>query len=160
MNASIERAKPTKLFYVVANVILVNVMDRSCLLLRRSNNEKEAGGKWAFPGGKAEHRQIINGRMNNFFGVVALAECQEETRLTFDPAKTQIIANGAFVRTDDGIPVVWATLAAPYEGGKVSLEAGSFSDYSWFNEADLPTAEDCIGTVREEAVAAIRTLST
>lgn len=155
---SIAEAKSDKLFYVVANAILVNTVDRTCLMVRRSTNEKEAGGEWAFPGGKGEHKQIIDGRVSNFFGVVALSECEEETGLSFDPMKAKIIDNGAFVRKD-GIPVVWTTVAVPYEGGEVSLEEGSFSESGWFSEDTLPLAEECVGSSRDEAIEAIRTLA-
>jgi len=158
IDTSLTGAKPDKLFYVVANVVLVDAANKTCLLLKRGADEKEAGDKWAFPGGKGEHDMIADGRINDFFGVVALAECQQESGLSFDPSKTKVIANGAFVRKD-GIPVVWATLAAPYQGGEVRLEAGSFSAYDWFTKGQLPSKEDCIGTVREEAAMAIDALT-
>ena len=34
---SIKEAKPEKLFYVVANIIIINKADASCLILKRSN---------------------------------------------------------------------------------------------------------------------------
>lgn len=152
---SLPNAKPNKLFYVVANVVLVNTVNKSCLLLLRDVREKEAGGKWAFPGGKGEHEMVVDGRVNNFLGRVANNECNEETGLSFNPADAQVIADGAFKRKD-GTHVFWATLAAPHRGGSMTLEANSFSDYGWFSLETLPPAEDCIGTVAEEARDAIR----
>ncbi len=156
MSTSIAEAKPNKLFYVVSNVVLVNTVDQTCLLLQRGEHEKEAAGKWGFPGGKGEHDMIMSGRVGDFFGIVALEECTQESGLTFDPAATQVVANGAFIRKD-GIPVVWVTLAAPYEGGEVILEDG-MSNYGWFTEESLPAAEECVGTVHNEAILALNAL--
>lgn len=158
METSLEDAKSDKLFYVTANVILVDVVNRACLMLRRGADEKEAQGLWSFPGGKGEHEQIVDGRIANFFGAVALQESHEESGLVFDIEKSIVIANGAFVRKDL-IPVVWTTLAAPYEGGEVNLESGSFSEYNWFTEDALPLDVECVGSSREEAIRAIHILS-
>lgn len=152
---SITAAKSDKLFYVVSNVILVNVSDKTCLLLKRGADEKEASGKWCFPGGKGEHKLILDGRVSDFFGIIALNESQEEVGLSFEPKDTIPIANGAFVR-EDGVPVVWVTLAAQYVSGDVNLEQGSFSEFKWFREAELPSPEACVGTVQQEAVMALR----
>ena len=157
ITTSIDEAKPNKLFYVVSNVVLVDTQHASCLLLQRGPDEKEAAGKWGFPGGKGEHHMITDGRVGDFFGIVALAECKEESGLEFDPSKTKVVANGAFVRKD-GIPVVWVTLAAPYDNGDITLEAGAFTNYAWFTKDTLPSADECVGTVRSEASMAIDTL--
>ena len=37
---SVQNAKPDKLFYVVANILIINRRDQTCLLLKRSENEQ------------------------------------------------------------------------------------------------------------------------
>ncbi|HEX7368383.1 MAG TPA: hypothetical protein VF261_01875 [Candidatus Saccharimonadales bacterium] len=83
---------------------------------------------------------------------------REESTLEFDPAESVVIANGGFVR-DDGIPVIFVTLAAPYRGGEVQLEGGGFSEFGWFSKEALPPEAECAGNVRSEAIKAIDTLA-
>jgi 8-oxo-dGTP pyrophosphatase MutT (NUDIX family) len=51
---SLDRAKPDKLFYLVANVVIRRPEDGRYLLLQRASDEAVHGGQWCFPGGKLE----------------------------------------------------------------------------------------------------------
>ena len=55
---SSDKAKQDKQFYVVANIIIINITERTCLILKRSDSEKVLPGKYAFPGGKLEHGDV------------------------------------------------------------------------------------------------------
>lgn len=164
---SIDQAKKDKLFYVVANIAIVNVADRSCLLLKRSENEKVLGGRWAFPGGKLEHSDIttllvetgnkpIDG-IDNILGKLVQREGKEECGLEVSPKTTLIIRNKVFVRPDN-VPVFMTTLATSYLGGTVKMEDGAFSEYAWVTTDQL-AGYDCIDGVRNEAASAIDSVS-
>lgn len=155
-------AKQDKLFYVVANVIIVDPTQKACLLLKRSEQEKVHGGKWAFPGGKLEHgdvKQLILeadadplGGIDNILGKLAVREAKEECGLTVHE-EGRIIKNKVFVRPD-GVPVFMTTLVSEYMGGNVVIEDGAITDYAWVQKTEL-AAYDCIEGVREEAVLAL-----
>ncbi len=160
---SVTEAKQDKLFYVVANIIIVNSLDKTCLLLKRSETEKVLPGKWAFPGGKLEHIDVkkmleesgnkpIDG-IDNILGKLAVREGKEECGLDVDGESTEIIKNKVFVRPD-GVPVFMTTLAAPYAGGAVVLEAAAFSDHAWVSDGELETYET-VGGVQAEAKKAL-----
>ncbi len=55
---SIDKAKPDKLRYVVANFIIVNRENKTVLLLQRGKDEDVYPGKWGFPGGKSEDKDV------------------------------------------------------------------------------------------------------
>lgn len=164
---SVTEAKTDKLFYVVANIIIVNSVEATCLLLKRSKTEKVHPGKWAFPGGKLEHVDVaklleetgtapIDG-IDNILGKLAVREAEEECGLTVDGENGTIIKNKVFVRPD-GVPVFMATLTAEYAGGSVVLEDGAFSNYAWVNQHQLADY-DCIDGVRKEAEKALVTIA-
>lgn len=160
---SITAAKPDKLFYVVSNIIIVNPKNRTCLILKRSQNETVHPGKWAFPGGKLEHDEVetllskedklpIDG-IDNILGKLAEREAKEECGLDVDSRKGVIISNKVFVRPD-GIPVFLAIMTTVYSGGEVVLESGSFSDYAWVCEADS-AKYDCIEGITQDIKTAL-----
>jgi 8-oxo-dGTP pyrophosphatase MutT (NUDIX family) len=163
---STDEAKQDKLFYVVANIIIVNPADQTVLLLKRSLTEKVLPGKWSFPGGKLEHADVaklleetgnepISG-IDNILGLLAEREAKEECGLTVEAKDGTVILNKVFVR-HDGIPVFMAVLAAEYRGGAVVLEEGSFTDFAWVTEAELGDY-DCIDDMNVEAMQAFRLL--
>jgi 8-oxo-dGTP pyrophosphatase MutT (NUDIX family) len=155
-------AKQDKLFYVVANIIIVNSDDKTCLLIKRSNTEKVLPGKWAFPGGKLEHEDVkqlvveagvepITG-IDNILGKLAVREAKEECGLDVDE-NARVIKNKVFVRPD-GIPVFMATLANEYRGGEVVIEDGAVTDFAWVAKDQL-TDYDCVPGVVQEAELAL-----
>ncbi len=156
---SLEYAKPEYLHYVTANAALVNPQDRTCLLIQRSTREKEAGGKWALPGGKNEHAVIAESgqrHLKNILQIIAQKELLEEVGLSFEVDKGEVIANGEFVRAD-GIPVVYTTVAAPYHSGTVTPHLHDVASYAWATEADMRAERyDFVGDVAQEALKAIR----
>lgn len=164
---STAKAKQDKLFYVVANIVIVNVVEASCLLLKRAASEKELGGKWAFPGGKLEHKDVVDlltasgnepiEGIDNILGKLAMRESKEECGLDISTDNARIIKNKVFVRPD-GIPVFMTTLATSYEGGMVTLEDDAFSEFAWVTEAQLSNY-DCIPGLRQEAQTALDLLS-
>lgn len=163
---STSEAKQDKLFYVVANVIIIDSAKKACLLLKRGDNEKVHRGKWAFPGGKLEHNDVkqliietgvepIDG-IDNILGKLAVREAKEECGLEVQE-DGYVIKNKVFIRPD-GVPVFMATLASEYTGGDVIIEDGAITDHAWVNKQQLDNY-DCIEGVREEAVLALNRLN-
>jgi 8-oxo-dGTP pyrophosphatase MutT (NUDIX family) len=159
---SLEHAKTDKLFYFVANVVVVRESDKRCLLLKRSDSEKVHPGKYAVPGGKLEWTDLdpanpsrINGDVLDFENAVEellKRETREEAGIEIK-GPFAYINSVAYIRPD-GIPVVMVKLAALYAGGEVRLEPAAFSGYTWVNtnEArDLP----CIAGIQAELESAI-----
>jgi 8-oxo-dGTP pyrophosphatase MutT (NUDIX family) len=154
---STKDAKQEKLFYVVANVIIVDPAKKTCLLLKRGENEKVLPGKWAHAGGKLEHEDVkrlilesgalpIDG-VDNILGKLAQREAKEECGLDVKE-ESNVIKNKVFVRPD-GIPVLMATMVSEYAGGEVVIEDGAIADYAWVSAEEL-NKYDCIKGVREE----------
>jgi 8-oxo-dGTP pyrophosphatase MutT (NUDIX family) len=169
MNSHISttEAKQDKLFYIVANIAIVNTADATVLILKRSASEKVHPGKWAFPGGKLEHADVarlleetgaepIDG-IDNIMGLLAMREAKEECGLTVDASSARILSDKVFVRPD-GIPVFMTIMATGYSGGEVVLEEGAFSEYTWVSMADLSDYDLITGLARdiEAALAAMR----
>lgn len=159
---SVSEAKQDKLFYVVANIIIIDASKQACLLLKRGETEKVLPGKWAFPGGKLEHSDVgkliedidaepIEG-VDNILGKLAVREAKEECGLTVSE-DGRIIRNKVFVRPD-GVPVFMVTLASGYMGGEVEIEDGAIADYAWVKREELEDY-DCIEGVLEEALTAL-----
>ncbi len=158
-----DQAKQDKLFYVVANLIIINVADKTCLLLKRSANEKVHPEKWAFPGGKLEHADVANllvesgnqpiDGIDNILGKLAMREAKEECGLDVSAEDAAVTKNKVFVRPD-GVPVFMTILATTYQGGSVVLEEDAFTDYAWVTEPELENY-DCIQGVTDEARLAI-----
>ena len=143
---SVDQAKKDKLFYVVANMAIVDVENAKVLILKRSEVEKVHPGKWALPGGKLEHGDIVsllaeNGNapidgVDNILGQLAKREAMEECGLTVDADSAKILSDKVFVRPDN-VPVFMTVLSAEYVGGDVKLEEGAFSDYAWIGTDDV-----------------------
>jgi ADP-ribose pyrophosphatase YjhB (NUDIX family) len=160
---SITAAKQDKLFYVVSNIIIVNPSTRTCLILKRSQTETVHPGKWAFPGGKLEHAEVVTllkaeakqpiDGIDNILGKLAEREAKEECGLEVDGEKGAIISNKVFVRPD-GVPVFLAIMTATYTGREVVLEAGSFSDYAWVGQEEAVNY-DCIEGIADDIKTAL-----
>ena len=143
---SVDQAKKDKLFYVVANMAIVDVTNAKVLILKRSEAEKVHPGKWALPGGKLEHGDVVsllaeNGNapidgVDNILGQLAKREAMEECGLTVDADSAKILSDKVFVRPDN-VPVFMTVLSAEYVGGDVKLEEGAFSDYAWIGTDDV-----------------------
>lgn len=163
---SLNHAKPDKLFYFVANVVVYREVDSRCLILQRGQREKVHPGKYAFPGGKLEWRDLdinnptrINGDVLDYEHAVEdllARETKEEAGIIIEPA-LKYINSVAFIRPD-GIPVAFVKFAAKYQSGDVVLEAGSFSSYAWVNVEEVKNY-DCIEGVPEETAQAIALFS-
>ena len=167
-NISVEEAKQDKLFYVVANIIVVNTDDKTCLMLKRSESEKVLPGKYAFPGGKLEHSDVakllddtgnkpLQG-IDNILGKLAQRECKEECGLDVVEESTQLIKNKVFIRPD-GVPVFMVTLAAKYQGGTVVLEDDAFSDFAWVDQSKLDEYDTIPGIADEARKAFLQLLN-
>ncbi len=156
-NISTAHAKQDKLFYFVANVVVVREEDGRCLILKRSEKEKVHPGKWCVPGGKLEWDDLDlqnptrrNGDVLDFQDTIEsllAREAKEEAGI--DIGKTLTYVNSvAFVRPD-GIPVVLVKFTASYAGGEVRLERGAFTEYAWVNGEEV-RSYDCILGIQEE----------
>ncbi len=154
---SLSDAKPNKLFYFVANVVIYRESDGRCLILKRAQTEKVHPGKYCVPGGKLEWEQFDlnnptrrNGDVLDYENAVEellKREAREEAGVEIEPT-IRYINSVAFVRPD-GIPVALVKFAAKYVSGEVKLEAGAFEDFAWVN-ADEVEKFDCILGLPEE----------
>jgi 8-oxo-dGTP pyrophosphatase MutT (NUDIX family) len=143
---SVDQAKKDKLFYVVANMAIVDVARAKVLILQRSETEKVHPGKWALPGGKLEHSDIANllaengnapiDGVDNILGQLAKREAMEECGLVVAAESAKVLSDKVFVRPDN-VPVFMTVLTAAYAGGDVKLEEGAFSDYAWVGSDDI-----------------------
>lgn len=161
---SIDKAKKDKLFYVVANILIINKKNNKILLLKRAEREKVFPGKWAFPGGKLEHGDLMDLMKNikpvaddlptveNIFGILAAREAKEECGIYVSVDQTKIIGDKVFIRPD-GVPVVLAILATVYKSGDVVLEEGGFTEFSWVSLEEMTSYDFIIGMDKEASVA-------
>lgn len=159
---SIEQAKPDKLFYVVANVVVYRPSDGRCLILRRSEREKVHPGKYCVPGGKLEwnnldlkHPTRMNGDVIDFenaLGELLARETAEEAGIAIE-TNLIYLNNVAFVRPDE-VPVVLMKFGGRYKSGDVKLEAGAFTDFAWVNTEEV-TRFDCIDGIKDEVAETI-----
>jgi 8-oxo-dGTP pyrophosphatase MutT (NUDIX family) len=157
---SIEAAKPDKLFYVVANVVICRE-DGRCLILKRDPREKVHPGKYAVPGGKLEWRDFNlekpsrqNGDVLDFENALEdllVREAKEEANVEID-RQLEYLNSVAFVRPD-GIPVVLLKFAARYVSGEVRPEPGGFTDYAWVNAKEVQSYDCILGIPQEVALA-------
>lgn len=160
---SLDNAKKDKLFYFVANVVVLRDSDKRCLILKRDAREKVHPEKYAFPGGKLEWVNLnltkptrMNGDVIDFENAVEdllKREVFEEAGITIQD-NIVYINSVAFVRPD-GIPVILVKFAAKYKSGDIVLEKGSFTDFAWVNEAEVKNY-DCIKGVPQEIAQAIK----
>jgi ADP-ribose pyrophosphatase YjhB (NUDIX family) len=154
---SIDNAKPDKLFYFVANVVIYRESDKRCLILKRDIREKVHPGVYAVPGGKLEWKDLdiknptrINGEVFDFENAIEdllKREVFEEAGIEIQSNLTYI-NSVAFIRPDE-TPVVLVKFAAKYKSGEVKLEEGSFTDYVWVNEKEVKDYP-CIKGIQEE----------
>jgi 8-oxo-dGTP pyrophosphatase MutT (NUDIX family) len=143
---SVDQAKKDKLFYVVANMAIVDVANAKVLILQRSATEKVHSGKWALPGGKLEHDDIMNllaengnapiDGVDNILGQLAKREAAEECGLNVSAESAKVLSDKVFIRPDN-IPVFMTVLSAVYTGGDIKLEEGAFSDYAWVGRDEV-----------------------
>ncbi len=153
----IDRAKPNKLFYFVANVVVYRDSDKRCLILERSQREIAHPGRYAVPGGKLEWEDLnfkkptrINGDILDWedaVGDLIRREAREEAGIEIGHGLVYL-NNVAFVRPD-GIPVVLIKFATKYKSGKIKLESGSFTDYAWVNASEVKKYP-CIDGIAQE----------
>lgn len=154
---SLDQAKPNKLFYIVANVVVYRESDGRCLILKRSERETAHPGKWAVPGGKLEWQDLdlarpsrVNGDILDFENAIEelmVRETREEAGIEIEH-DFKYINNVAFIRPD-GIPVVLIKFAAKYKSGEVIFEEHGFADYAWVNKEEVKKYE-CILGIPEE----------
>jgi ADP-ribose pyrophosphatase YjhB (NUDIX family) len=154
---SLDKAKPNKLFYVVANVVVYREADKRCLILKRSESEITHPGMWAVPGGKLEWKDLdlnkptrMNGDVIDFENSIAdllHRELLEEAGIEMHH-QIYFINDVAFIRPDE-IPVVLIKFAAKYKSGDVVFEKGAFSDFAWVNEIEVKKYK-CIDGIDSE----------
>ncbi len=159
---SIDNAKPDKLFYFVANVVVYRPEDGRCLILKRDEREKVHPGKYAVPGGKLEWNDMditkptrMNGDVIDFEHAVEnllRREVCEEAGIEIGP-ELAYINSVAFVRPDE-TPVILVKFAAKYTSGDVILEEGAFTDHAWVNAEEVKQY-NCIDGIREEVAKTI-----
>jgi 8-oxo-dGTP pyrophosphatase MutT (NUDIX family) len=154
---SLDNAKKDKLFYFVANVIVVRKSDGRCLVLKRDPREKVHPGKWGVIGGKLEWNDLPidkpsrkNGDVLDYLSAVEnllVRESREEAGIEIESQLTYI-NSVAFIRPDE-TPVVMVKFSALYKSGEVRLEKGAFTDFKWVNSKEAKKI-DCIDGVVEE----------
>lgn len=163
---NLDRAKPDKLFYFVANVVIYRESDGRCLLLKRSETEKVHPGKYAVPGGKLEWKDLdithptrLNGDVLDFEDAVELLlarEAKEEAGVEI--AGPLVYINSVAYIRPDGAPTILVKFAARHAGGDVTPEQGSFAGFTWAN-AEEAAALPCILGIPEEVGRTIELMS-
>lgn len=164
---SLQKAKPDKLFYFVANVVIYRESDSRCLILKRSDQEKVHPGKYVVPGGKLEWADLpiasptkLNGDVLDYDTAIEELlnrEVLEEAGIKIKPG-LEYVNSAAFIRPD-GIPVVLVKFAAKYLSGEVVPEKNSFTDYIWVNDEEVKKYP-CILGIPEEIAKTIKIFST
>jgi ADP-ribose pyrophosphatase YjhB (NUDIX family) len=159
---SLDKAKQDKLFYFVANAVVVRTSDMRCLILKRDERETAHPGKYAVVGGKLEwgdldiqHPSRLNDDVLDYQNAIEdllIREAKEESGVDIG-RDLRYINSMAFIRPD-GIPVVFIKFAAEYKGGEVIPEKGAFTDFAWVN-AEEAKKYDCIEGIPEEIAEAI-----
>lgn len=161
---SIENAKPDKLFYFVANVVVYRRSDERVLILKRIETEKVFPGLWAMIGGKLEHGDfditkpdnILNEETISFWNPIEKLlqrEIKEEAGIEVHDRMTYL-RSVMFVRPD-GIPTIMPVFVAEYKSGEVEFEKDSFTDSAWVNEKEMCDYK-CIPSIYDEAEAALK----
>jgi len=160
---SLDKAKPEKLFYFVANVVVYRESDGRCLILKRHEREITHPGKWCVPGGKLEWANLDITQPHDMHDDVPAFENMAEdllVREVREEAGVEIalplhyLRSVAFVRPDN-VPVMLIIFAVKYKSGKVKIEADSFTDFAWVNAEEV-MGYDCIDGNRQEIAAAIK----
>lgn len=163
---SLEEAKKDKLFYFVANVVVVRKSDLRCLILKRHQREKVHPSRYGVVGGKLEWADLnitkptrLNDNVLDFENAIEkllVRETREEAGIEIED-ELKYINSVAFIRLD-GIPVVLAKFASLYKAGEIVLEKGAFTDFAWVNAQEVKDYE-CIDGVQDEVAAAIQLFS-
>lgn len=120
--------------------------DEAFLLIKRSNNETNFPGKWAFPGGKVEIGETVVDALNR--------EIEEETGLE---------VKGDFVLLDTYCFRRSATkgstgLAFLVRAKSREIVPHGFKEYKWVRSLDELAALDCIPGIHNHFVAALAAL--
>ncbi|MEK6905148.1 MAG: NUDIX domain-containing protein [Nanoarchaeota archaeon] len=124
--------KPEKAHYVVATAIIVK--EGKYLLLKRSSTETAYPNCWTVPGGKLERRDYENKPKDSedawyYIGEKLVErEVMEEAGITIK--NIRYATSLTFIRPDN-IPVVILSYFAQYDGGEVSLQDKSHTEYAW-----------------------------
>jgi 8-oxo-dGTP pyrophosphatase MutT (NUDIX family) len=160
---SIDKAKPDKLFYFVANAVIYRPLDGRCLILKRGDHEKVHAGIWAVPGGKLEWGDFdlskptrMNGDVIDFENAIMdllKREIKEEAGIEVED-ELQFINDVFFVRPD-GIPVILVKFAMRHKSGEVVIEEGAFSDAAWVNAQEVKSYQ-CIEGIADEIIRTIK----
>ena len=163
---SIDKAKPEKLFYFVANVVVYRESDKKCLILKRDMREKVHPGRYGVPGGKLEWKDLdllnptrINGDVLDFENALPNLlnrEVQEEAGIEIED-DIVYLNSVVFVRPDE-VPVVLIKFSAKYKSGDIKLEKGAFTDYAWV-DAESVKQYECIDGVQGEVAQTIAIFS-
>lgn len=139
---SLKNAKYDKLFYFVATSTVYDRRTGKCLILKRSRNEKVHPGKWAVPGGKLEHADLQDRKMDvgddipGWLGMVeelVKREVKEECGL--DVTNVIHIGDVIYIRPDH-VPVVCIKFASLLYRGKVKI-APEFDDFAWVDDQEV-----------------------
>ena len=159
---TLDKAKPGKLFYVVATGIVYR--DGRCLLLQRSKTETAHGGKWGPVGGKLEHKDLLatpptrmNGDVVDWEHMVEdllRREAKEECGL--DVSDSRYLDSVVF-RRPDGVPVVCMKFACRGSAGDVVFPA-EFDASAWVDASTVDDL-DCILGVPDEVKKTIEVFS-
>ena len=163
---SLDQAKEEKLFYAVANVVVLRRSDNRCLILKRSEREKVHPKKYCVPGGKLEWKDLPlesptrkNGEVLDYEQAIEnllYRETLEEAGIEIDTQRLHYLDSVAFIRPD-GIPVLLIKFAAYYKSGEVILQKSDFTDYAWVNKKEV-NRYDCILGIKEEVIETIQRL--
>lgn len=163
---SLDKAKPDKLFYFVANAVIYRESDGRCLILKRDEREKAHPGRYGVVGGKLEwgdldlaHPSRVNGDVLDYEGAIEellIREAKEEAGVEIEPG-FKYLASMAFVRPDE-VPVAFIKFAARYRSGEVVVERGGFTDYAWVNAEEV-RQYPCIDGIAEEVAQTIKLFS-
>src|SRR3989344_8641943 len=159
---SLDNAKPDKLFYFVANVVVYRESDSRCLILKRSETEKVHPGKYCVPGGKLEWKDMdlnnptrLNGDVLDYENAVEdllVRETREEAGIEIYP-ELKYVNSASFIRPDE-TPVVLVKFAAKYKSGEVLIEKEAFSDHAWVNAEEIKNYP-CIDGIPDEVARTI-----
>lgn len=150
---TLDKAKPGKLFYVVATGIVYR--DGKCLLLQRAKTENAHGGKWGPVGGKLEHKDMVDTPPTRLNGNVVDWEHMVEDLLKREAKEECGLAvrelhylDSVVFRRPDGVPVVCMKFACRGDAGDVVYPA-EFDAAAWV-DADTVDDYDCILGVPDE----------
>lgn len=151
---SLDKAKPVKLFYVVATGVIYR--DGKCLILQRSKKQVAHPGIWGPVGGKLEHKDLratpptrMNGEVTDWEHMIELLlvrEAKEESSL--DVYDFRYLDSVVFVRPD-GIPVVCVKYGCRAKPGEVIMPPDEFQAFAWVDEKTVDSYQCILGVPDE-----------